>query len=245
MNINEKALSMATDLCHRLKEILGENLNSFALYGSAVRGDMVPDLSDVNVLIILNHSSPEAHRTIAGILNEFPMISPFILSRWELPHSRRVFAVKFSSIGRHYKVLLGDDPLADFGPSQALLSFLLEQSIRNLRLRLKRDYIRFASNPARYRQVLSNQTASLFVSLSEVLRSAGIEVPSSRQKRPEVIGKVFRTEASVLTDLLALRGTQKQLSENEAFEYHARLFSLLSSALEWIKERWPQATEIQ
>lgn len=245
MQIDNKALTMATELCNKIQGVLGENLNSFVLYGSSVRGDMVPDLSDVNVLVILNHSSPEAHRAIAMIISGFPKVSPFVLSKWELPRSRRVFAVKFMSIGRFYKVLYGDDPLADFGPSQALLSFLLEQSIRNLRLRLKRDYIRFASNPARYRQVLSNQAASLFVSLSEVLRSAGIEVPSSRQKRPEIIGKVFHSDASVLADLLELRKTQKPLSENEAFEFHSRLFVLLSSALEWIKEQWPLATEIQ
>lgn len=246
MKIDETALGIAEGVCGKCRKVLGENLVSFVLYGSAVRGNMVRGRSDINVLIVLDRSTPEAHRVMAEQFRKTPQIAPFVLSRWELSRSRRVFALKFRSIGRNYKVLFGEDPLADFAPSQALLLFLCEQSLRNLRLRLKHDYIRNIDKPSRYRQVLLQNITALFVTLSEVLRCAGISVPDDFDDRPELIGATLGIDASVLHELLELRAPRlRRLSADQAFDLHAKLFRLLSASLDKVREQWPQAIEIQ
>lgn len=246
MNVDEQALKMAESFCERCRDTLGENLVSFGLYGSAVRGNMVKGRSDINVLVVLNQSTPQVHRVIAELVRHSPRIAPFVLSRWELPRSRSVFAIKFKSIARHLKVLYGEDPLADFAPSQSLLLFLCEQSLRNLRLRLKHAYIHNANKLSLYRQALSRNVTTLFVTLSEVLRCAEITVPEEFEDRPEVIGALLNADASILQQLLELRKNPgRQLSAEQAFEMHSKLFHLLSAALDKVREQWPQATAIQ
>ncbi len=242
MSHDAKAFDAAERACQSLRATLGENLVTFAVYGSAARSDMVCGTSDINVLIVLERSTPESHRAIAEQLKGQPQIAPFVLSRWELPRSMPVFALKFRSIARHYRVLHGEDVLSGFAPSDDLLRFLCEQSLRNLRLRMEHAYIRNAAAPDRYAAALVRTTPALFVTLSEVLRTAGAEVPLDHASRPEVIGAALGCDASVLADLRALRAAPRKLSADEAFALHSRLFMLLSIALDWVREQWPTAT---
>ncbi len=244
MSVDGKSLTVATDLCEKLRTGLGDNLGSFVLYGSAVRGDMVSGRSDINVLIVLNHSTPEAHRAIAEQLLKVPSVSPFVLSRWELPRSLRVFAIKFRSIGRNYKVLYGEDFLADFAPPQSLLPFLCEQSLRNLRLRLKQGYIRNLDKSDRYAQILVRNYSPLITALSELLRCEGTEVPADRTDRTAILERQWGIDAGVLDDLADLRNHSNRLSADQAFDFHSRLFCLLSAALDRIRQQWPQAIEM-
>ena len=80
-----------------LQKLLGENLHSCILYGSAVRGDFVPAVSDLNFLMVLNESTAEAHAAIADAVRGTLRIEPFVLGRKGLERSMRSFALKFRS----------------------------------------------------------------------------------------------------------------------------------------------------
>jgi len=87
-----------------LKRTLGDNLHSCLLYGSAVRGGRSGN-SDIDLLIVLVKSTPEAHVAIRGLLS--PPLDPFILGLEGLERSLQAFALKFLSIRRNYRVLCG------------------------------------------------------------------------------------------------------------------------------------------
>jgi len=223
----------------RLGNTLLDNLYSGVIYGSAVRGDFVDGESDVNLLLVLNRSTPEAHSAIADALESVAGIEPFVVSRWELPRSRRVFALKFLSIKRHYRVVHGEDPVADFEPEQGLLRFLCEQALRNLRLRLTHAFITFKGDRTRYTRLVIESLAALLTALSDPIRTAGHDVPTAYADRPGILGETYRAETGVLTDLLALKKSGRRITEDEAAEIHRGLYQLLSQALEWVKEQWP------
>src|ERR1700761_6942154 len=84
---------------------LGDNLHSCCVYGSAVRGNAVEGVSDLNLLIILNESTVTDHEAIARAIGGCPKIDPFILGRRGFERSERAFATKFASIKRNYRVL--------------------------------------------------------------------------------------------------------------------------------------------
>lgn len=223
----------------KLKTSLRENLHACILYGSAVRGGFIPEVSDLNLLLILNHSTPEAHEAIAEALCGPVRIEPFILGREGLERSFQAFAMKFRSIRRNYRVLHGADPFKDFKVDEQLLKFLCEQALRNLRLRLTHAFVVVGRDPKRYTRYLVHSLPNLFADLSEVLRSANVEVPKDHSSRIPVLEKHFGVNAAVLSDLLELKKQRRVIDRSEAAEFHSRLFQLLNQAVRWIEAQWP------
>jgi len=222
-----------------LQKGLGDNLFSCILYGSAVRGNLVPGVSDINLLLVLRESTPEAHGVIAELIMGEPPIEPFILGRRGLERSFRSFAVKFRSIQRNYRVLLGEDPLAGLDVPEAVVRMECEQVLRNVRLRAVHAFVTFGSFPKRYSTYLVDVTADAFVALSEPIRLEGFTVPQDLAARAKVIEEATGGDVSILTDLLTLKARPRVLSAKEAADYHARLFRLLDKATAWLETRWP------
>ena len=228
-----------------LKSQLGDNLYACVVYGSAVRGDFVPVASDVNLLIVLNESTPQAHAAIAGVARGKLRIDPFVIGRPGMERSLHAFAVKFLSIQRDYEVLHGVDPLAGFEVTSEHERFLCEQQLRNVRLRLVRGFIVFGGQRWRYRKFLTRWIPTVFVDVSEALRLAGVEIPHDFADRIPVIAREFEVDASVLKELLVLKESRPSrwtggLSARKVRDLHSRTFSLLTKVIQWMETRWPE-----
>jgi hypothetical protein len=222
-----------------LKKTLGENLHSLVLYGSAVRGNLLPKVSDLNLLIILEESTPEAHAAIAGAIRGPVRIEPFILGRALLARSLQAFAVKFLSIRRNYRVLHGADPFANLTIDESLARFLCEQQLRNVRLRCVRAFVVLGDDRPRYSGFLARMTSAIFTSLAEGLRRTGLEIPRAFEERIPLFEKSFGADASVLRTLIELKASARTLSVDETKQVHARLFKLLDAAVRWMEAQWP------
>ncbi|HLY11456.1 MAG TPA: hypothetical protein VKW04_19285 [Planctomycetota bacterium] len=222
-----------------LTKTLGANLHSLLLYGSAVRGNLIPEVSDLNLLILLEESTPEAHTAIAKAIQAPVRIEPFILGRGLLTRSLQAFAIKFLSIQRNYRVLHGTDPFVNLRIDESLARFLCEQAVRNLRLRSVRAYVVFGQDRIRYSKFLGRLTTAIFIGLAEALRRVGTEVPRGFEERIPGFEKAFGSDASVLHVLLRLRGSEATLSADDLRSAHGRLFRLLDAAVRWMEVQWP------
>ncbi|MDB6038075.1 MAG: hypothetical protein JWM99_1916 [Verrucomicrobiales bacterium] len=220
-----------------LRTELGDNLYSCCLYGSAVRGNIVEGVSDLNLLIVLNNSDCGAHQAVRRAISKDSQIDPFILSVRGLGRSVRCFATKFASIKRNYRVLFGADPLANLKIDPELEKFLCEQAVRNLRLRLVYAYVTRPEDKAYFRFVLRNVTA-LFVQFSEALRLSGVSIPSALEDRIPIFQNEFGVEGKFLADLLTLKRKPNAPSEIDADTWHQRLFPLVDTVLVWIETHW-------
>ncbi len=239
----QSALQTSRDnAVQRLISTLGENLCACIEYGSTVRGDAVPGVSDLNLLIVLNEPTPEAHAAIAEAIRGPVRIEPFVVGKEGMARRFESFAVKFMSIRRHYRVLHGMDPLAGMTISPEVERFLCEQAVRNLHLRSVRSYIVFGHDPKRYTRYLVDSLPGLFTSLSEILRLEKMEIPAEFLARVPIFEKAFQAQAGVLTALLEAKKRQHTLSPEEIPGFHARLFQLLSQAISWIEKTWPRPT---
>jgi predicted nucleotidyltransferase len=220
-----------------LKNTLKNNLDSCILYGSAVRGNHVPNISDINLLIVLNESTPEAHTAISDTLNAYPFIEPFILGKNGIERSIQSFAIKFRSISRNYRVLFGNDFLAKMTTDEILMRFLCEQSVRNLRLREVHCFVT-EKNIQRYTSYLIDIIPDIFINLSETLRCKSIEVPKDYLNRIPIFEKEFGTKADILNRLLSVKSEQRILSSTEVAEFHSAIFNLLNQVISWIETQW-------
>ncbi len=219
-----------------LREKLGENLYSCILYGSAVRDNFIDGVSDLNLLIILNESTPAAHREIAKILRRKVKVAPFVISRIGMERSFEAFAIKFCSIRRHYRVLHGEDPLQNLTIDEKILHFLTEQALRNLRLRVVRAHITLSHDRQRYLEYLVGIVPQVFTDITTALRVRGIAVEEGFAGRVSLLTEHLGDSALVLKDLLALREKRVMLTDGELFQLHSKLFTLLDRTLAWLSE---------
>ena len=220
-----------------LRSELGENLFSCCVYGSAVRGNAIEGVSDINLLLILNQSDSGAHQAVARAIGGLPQIDPFVLAMRGFERSVRAFAPKFASIKRNYRVMHGADPLATLSVEAELEKFLCEQAVRNLRLRLVYSFVTRAQHKAYDRFVMRHIT-SVFVQCSEVLRLSGVVIPAMFEGRIPVLEKEFKVDCQVLRDLLALKKKLARFSEVETVAWHERLFPVVDAVLVWIETHW-------
>ena len=228
-----------------LKAPLKDNLYSCVLYGSAVRGDFVPVASDVNLLIVLNESTPEAHAAIVKAVRGKLRIDPFVIGRPGMERSFKSFALKFLSIQRDYKLLYGEDPLTSLNVEKEYEWFLCEQGLRNIRLRLVRGFIVFGEDRRRYTQFLIHWIPTLFIDLSAALRLNGTEIPHDFSERIPVLQRGLDVDTSVLEDLLKLKQKPRlfsfnhRLSSEEVMTFHSRVYRLLTHAVQWMESKRP------
>ncbi len=224
-----------------LRDSLRENLVSCCLYGSAARGNAVAGVSDLNVLIVLQESSAQAHAVIARALAGHPQIDPLVVAERNLERTARCFAAKFSSIKRQHRVLHGSDPLAAITIDPRLERLLCEQSMRNLRLRLAYAFI-VRGRPEGYSRFLAGSVSALFINLAEILRLDGAEVPADFAARLPLLRRAWPAASGVLDDLLRLREKPRALDDSEAADCHQRVLGLLDAALATIESRWTDIT---
>lgn len=237
--------ALAAKALDGLRQRLGTNLASCCVYGSAVRGNWIPGTSDLNLLIVLNDSTPSAHESIAGVVAENPGVDPFVLGREGLERSLRAFAGKFSSIRRNYRVLHGADPLAQFPMDPEVERFLCEQSLRNFRMRLTYAFVtRSPRKP--YANHLAANAATLMVLLSQVVRLSSNPpvLPTDFEGRLPILEKWFGIDGSVLRDLQEFKRKPAPLDDAEVLRWHRRLFPLVDTAVKWIEAHWPASNRL-
>lgn len=235
--MNQPAEAALLAIAREFQAELGDKLTALCVYGSTVRGNVVPGKSDLNLLIVLHGADAATHRAIAQLIVQHPEIAPLVVERDGFARTAQCFATKFASIQRNYRVLAGNDPLAGLALDDRLERLLCEQALRNLQLRATFAFIHHAPRRS-YATYLAENVAPLFVQLSDVLRLSGHDVPKDFSARIPLMAAAWKVDASFLGDLLTVREGEKKLAEGALAAWHDRLLTLVSTVLGWIERNW-------
>ena len=230
----EKLIEQAAEA---LRRELGANLYSCCLYGSAVRGNYIEGQSDINLLISVGASTPDAHEKIARAIGNEAVIDPFVISQPALARTVRAFASKFASIQRNYRVIYGADPFAGLKIEPRHERFLCEQALRNLQLRMTFAFITRERNKS-YRRFLARSVTPLFVQFSEALRLEGVAVPKEFEARIPLFEKQFNIDGMILRELLALKARPDERRRDTDADLHERVVPVVDSVLSWVVKHW-------
>lgn len=222
----------------RLITGLGDNLHALVLYGSAVRGDFDARNSDVNLLIVLNHSTAEAHQVIRSVSGGRLRLDPMVLEAGVVDAAAQVFALKFMSIQRHHAVLYGEDPFAQLTVETDRLVFLVEQELRNERMRLIHAYVMSDPGNKRYARYVMQHAIKVLVDLSDLARAANATLPEGLHERVPVLATTMGLDAGVLKRLIDLRHDHERTVRAGADDLHRALLDLFDTAIGWLEGRW-------
>jgi len=230
-----KNTAVIEEITESIQQKLGNNLVSLVQYGSRIR-EKSKD-SDINVLIILKRSTPEAHSLIHEVCKDNPSLRPFVIGEQGFDHSVKCFAIKLLSIKRNYKLLAGRDLLADIEVAPDHEKFLTDQAIRNMRLRLVRSFVTNGPN-LQHRSYILSQVTSLFVDVSEVLRCDGVDIPKNFHDRITIFEQNFGFSFAVLKELYRTKKEDLRLTKKELDCFHHNLFRMLDGVILHMEQSW-------
>jgi len=123
---------------------------SAVLYGSAARGEWLPGVSDVNVIVVTDGLEPTTLAALDPALDVWRKARqqpPLLVTRGEWQRASDVFPIEITDMRLAYEVERGGDPLAEMVVDPADLRRALEREFRGKLLRLRQGYAAHHGDP--------------------------------------------------------------------------------------------------
>jgi predicted nucleotidyltransferase len=174
------SIQRADAFAEELKRAYGGDLVSVVLYGSAARGEYREGVSDLNVLVLLRGTGPEALRRGSALARKWVgerNPPPMILGEEEWRRSADVFPIEYSDIRDAHRVLHGADPFLGIEVHAEDLRRQCEREIRGKHIQLREHFMLAADEPERLGELLVKSFPTFLVLFRTVLRLAGDAVP--------------------------------------------------------------------
>lgn len=212
--------SQLDSLAAGLERILGQQLVSLVLYGSAARGDFSSGRSDVNLLLILDDASPRTLRSIGPAVHAWVKTGhppPLIFSRQEWPASTDAFPIEIEDMRQTHRVVRGGDPFVSLETSPADLRQELEREVSGKLLQLRAEYVASGPHPKALGALLVNSAATFFVLFRAVLRLRGTVPPTAPADLVRAAAQVTGFDAAAFDWVLA-RLAGRKAPELERFD---------------------------
>jgi predicted nucleotidyltransferase len=194
---------------------------SAVLYGSAARGDYVPEQSDINLILVADALSPAMLRALGPALLTWQKSRsepPLLITRAEWNRATDAFPVEITDMRTGYEVLRGADPLEGLEVSRADLRQALESEFRGKLLRLRQGYAASAGDPATLGLLARWSVATMLVLLRGLLTLLGRNVPKDPLQLAVAGAEALGVDSEPLLHVVRHRGEAKWLCRPEHFE---------------------------
>jgi hypothetical protein len=208
----------------KIKDGVGDNLQSITVVGSSLTDDFVPGSSDINTIVVLHkHATGElkALAAMARQLRKNRLAAPLLMTEAYIERSRDVFGIEFLDLQLIHQTIYGQDPFSNLRIAKNGVRLQCERELKATLIRLRQGFIASGANRKIVRDILASAATGLAPLLRAMLWLKDID-------RPHNVEAVFakaEAEFSIGFDLLAearkWRRRGKRLREDElmaAFE---------------------------
>lgn len=172
----------ARNFVREWEQLFGARLRSALLFGSVARGEAVADVSDINVMLLLDQidaatlkRASSSTRKWIKTARQAPLV--FEVEQWR--RASDVFAIEIADMKDAHEVLHGDDPIADALVDEDALRLQAERELRGKLLQLQTGLLVAANTPAEVGRLLMNALPSFAAYMRAALRLAGQPAPLS------------------------------------------------------------------
>jgi len=202
-----------------LQNALGQRLKSVVLYGSAVRGDFIPGRSDLNFMVVVDNLDFQVLASLAGKVRHFwrkRISTPLVVDEHYIRRSLDVFPLEFSEMKTAYRVVSGNDPLADLVIAPADLRLQCEAELKRKLLLLREACLDAQNKRTRIEFLLQGSLKSFMVVLRNLLPLLGDQSEGSSPE--EVIARAenrLGVELKSFRKILKMKGKKMRLGKNQ------------------------------
>lgn len=166
----------ATRVTAQLRKTFGEGLHSVILFGSVPRGEFVPGVSDLNLLVLLDSLAPANLARAAPLMQDWIRqgnTPPHLYSSDEWAGMADTFAIEIADMQDARDVLWGVDPVAPGVVTLSDLRLHAEREIRETMLHLRLRLVLGANSPAEVGNLLLSGVPSFVAYMRVALRVGG------------------------------------------------------------------------
>ena len=223
------------ELASRLAAAEVDNLVSVIVYGSAIAAPGNAQKSDYQLTIVTRQLTAASLRHVRSTVEwwagqGFPL--PTFFTADEFRSSLDVFPIEFRQMKRAYRVLAGEDLLANAEISMTNLRLETEFELRGKLLRLRSLAIPASQSAGDLTKLMTESIVSFVRFLRPVLELLGEQPPLGRLATANRIGERLKIDASPLVRVLNLRDEPKELMEIEAQDLFASYLNCLTRIVE-------------
>lgn len=226
-----------------VRGLLGENLRSVILFGSAARGEFDTRDSDLNLLLVLEAVEYRHLTLLARHTRRWRrqrIATPLVLSSHYITGATDAFPLELLDMKAHHRVLFGEDVLQNIDPPRDVIRRQCEQEARGKLLHLREILMETSLKPRWLRQAMVLSVPSFLRMGRYILCLRGEPLPGRSQ---EVIDGLRQTTGLPLSGLEAAwhikSGTLKPARARVAGLFEAYLndvTALTRHVDEWIPE---------
>jgi predicted nucleotidyltransferase len=211
---------MLSNFVNELKKVLGDNLRSFIVYGSAATGEHYK-YSDYNTLIVLAKSEPQKLKSMTKAVKKWTAMRqpiPLIFTYESMIASGDIFPIEFLDIKENSIVLYGDDAFKKIKISPKNLRLEIERELKSQLLRLRQNYIMTGGNPKKIKFLLIRSISGVVAILKAIIRLYKKKAPSKKNEIIEAAPAQLKLNKKLFFDIIAMKGGFKDI-ENRDIEF--------------------------
>jgi len=168
--------TIAAKLTVQFRTVFAAELKSVVLFGSLARGEEIPGVSDLNLLILLDSMATPTLMRAAPVLQQWihqGNTPPYLYSWSEWQGMQGAFAIEIADMNDAREVLWGADPVAVDSITRTDLRMQTDREIRDTLLHLRLRLMVAVSNPADVGALLLSGFSSFGAHMRSVLRLTG------------------------------------------------------------------------
>ncbi len=170
-------------MVEELKGLLGDQLVSVVLYGSAAGGDHAGSKSDINLMVVAQGLGLPQLRLLSKAV--IPWVkqgnpTPLLMADGHLNDLTDVFPIEILDMQHNHRVLHGPDPLEGLSPAHEHLRVELEHELRGKLMRLKSRYTLTEARPGFVESLMVESLSTFLVLFKNALWLYGEKPPLAK-----------------------------------------------------------------
>jgi hypothetical protein len=198
----------AAEFAAELSALLGPQLVSVLLHGSAASGNFVEGHSDQNLIVVLKDGSlPALKRALPAVWRwrRQGQPIPVFFSMDGLARSVEDFPVEFLDLRDGYRVLAGADVIAPLKIAGTHLRHQIEHELKGKLLRLRRSYFEVGGRRKELLRVMVQSVSGTLVLFRHALRLFGEEPPVKKIDALDALARKISFDADVLREIANMK----------------------------------------
>jgi len=231
-HLDEKMQNVLTGLIEESRILLGDNLLSIYLYGSAAGKGYAPERSNLNTLLLLNKMEFEALRGISGIYKKrvkMRIVAPLVLTPDYIRTSTDVFPIEFLDIKENSILLAGADILKEISIDLSCLREQCEREIKGQMVRFRGSFLEVDGDKKGMERLVATAISTLVYPLKNILRLMNQEIPEGGEATIRGCCKTLNVRDTQFLEAWGIKsGARKSSLES--------LYSLISGYMSAIEE---------